>query len=287
MAGTVVAKSEISYEVVNETIAWDIVEDLIDREALIYPGSATRYTTKTISLTLTGVLSTALYDAVNDEQLLYDTIKDTKCGSATSSCTISNPVARRRLQANNEYHFELVIELDSTEYSSLDGVNIEDPAFITALESTLNLTHQSSYTVSTVDNDIIFQVTLVAESENNDPLNEDLIDDIRAIHSNLTAYASDLVDTLGVNGDWVTSTDLILCPSERDCNGQGLELCNNASGICDCGYFNNQWWWGIECETPCVCDMNRECINAICHCVFPEWGLRCHLNRTECTQCLD
>jgi hypothetical protein len=283
--GTVVSKLEIAYELADESDASSTVESLIERADLLYPASTYRNKQTTVSITITGVFSNALYDIVNNEQLLYDTIKETKCGTATSACTITNPSARRVLVGvqENEFQFELVIELDSSQYSSLDGIDIEDPGFITALESTLGITHEETYTISTIDNEIIIQVSIISDNGDGEPLGSDIISDANEMFNNLTAYTTELVSTLGVNGDFVTSTELIKCPVERTCNGQGHELCNEATGVCDCGYFNGDWWWGIDCETKCECDNGAQCVKGICECTFPQWGLRCQNVKEGCT----
>jgi hypothetical protein len=287
--GTVVSAIEIAFEIKNETDMETAVSSINDALFNLYPGDSYRALEKIVSVTISGAFSSQLYDIVNNEALLYDSIKETKCGTASEYCSIINPSARRMLGTNsvfsNEYQFELVIEIDMGLYSMIDGTNVDDPAFITALESTLGLTHDDAYTVTSIDNKVIIGVTLIVENENNEPLPESLIDTVEDIYSNITVYTTDLVENLGVNGDYVSSTDIIRCPVERTCGGQGNDKCNADTGVCECDYFNNNYWWGIDCETPCECNNGGSCVKGVCHCTFPQWGLRCDNTHTDCQQC--
>lgn len=68
------------------------------------------------------------------------------------------------------------------------------------------------------------------------------------------------------------------CPPSRLCSGNGV--CNDNTGICECVGD----WWGVDCETPCVCENGGICVDAYCRCPFPWWGQRCN-KESECTTC--
>lgn len=267
-----------------------IIQSTNDEISTVYPDTDYNKLEKIVSVTINGAVSAQLYDYIGDETTLYNAIRDTKCGAASQRCTVTNPSSRRRLGTSeifvNEYQFEMVIEIEMDQYTYVDGTNLDDPSFITALESTLGITHDDAYTVSVETNVVLIGVTLKAENKNDQPLQESLIDDMEFIYNNITLYVEDLVDTLGIYSDYVKSTDLILCPVDRTCNGQGNDKCDTMTGICSCEYFNDNYWWGINCETLCECNHGAECIKGICHCEFPRWGLRCDNVRTECEQCL-
>lgn len=285
--GSLISTIELTFDIADETDAEDTVGNIITHLQQIYPGHEYSALETSVQITMTGVISNALYEAVNDEFLLYETIKEVKAGTAAEVCAIRNPSSRRRLQLlENEYPFELVCEFDATQFQFIDGIDVEDdPAFVTAVQNALGLEPNDAHTVTAVDNLVIVQSSLKASRNNSQPLGEELIDDITTVHNNLTAFVTEQLQATAKIGDGLRSSDLILCPVDRTCTGQGNDQCDGETGVCECAFFNSNYWWGINCETPCECANDAKCIDGMCHCKYPYWGLRCDKIKEECNIC--
>lgn len=184
---------------------------------------------------------------------------------------------------------EIVFDLTESAYNNLvtSGNNLDDPQFLTDLATELGV-NEGDIAITIVGGEIILDISLIAEVTT-EPTGADSLLAIQEIQSSLNNATNVLVTELGEPSDSVTTVTLDLC-SNRDCNGFGDATaagtdgngCNTETGACVC--LNDRW--GINCETACACQNGGTCANSYCHCIYPYYGFKCHLNKTtDCSAC--
>jgi hypothetical protein len=137
--------------------------------------------------------------------------------------------------------------------------------------------HGRDIVITSVGGDITIEATLYA-TPGDEPLGEELLQAAQDIGANLTSVTNALLDALGAGESQLLSTSTNLCPPARDCSGNGT--CDAETGACNC--VGN--WWGINCETPCICENGGECVGALCVCTYPYYDMRCN-STVSCDQC--
>lgn len=183
----------------------------------------------------------------------------------------------------------ITYDLDSEAYSNITQDGLDSGDFIDNLANQLGI-GAGNITISAINGQLIVEIAVVdPDPDNEDPLGEDLLTQMQEIESEISTIKSELLAEIdGLNSNDILFLSVDYC-GERDCSGFGDNSisgtnengCLESTGVCQCTQN-----WGINCETPCTCENGRECKNNICHCEFPEYGLRCHLNKTECQECL-
>ena len=234
----------------------------------------------TVKNTESAVFDQVILEHVNSSAL-EDGIKTKMCGDYADLCTVTIGSRRllgddphRDLQSSGTITVEIVYDVDETAYNAIGGDSFDNAAFEQQLADQLGI-GVGNITVSGVNGDIVISITIIEEVDG-DPIGDEIIAEINQIDSELDNITSNLVaSTPGLESSDIGAPDVDLCV-DRDCNGRGT--CDEATGECDC--TGN--WWGINCETECTCSNGRECINAVCHCEYPEYGLRCE-NTKDCS----
>lgn len=284
--GTVIHKSTVKYFVRNDTARFEVTQDIIDQFNTNYPDTVDYYIKETITSEEEGTVNSLLVTTVGNDTLLEEKLAQVRCGSAAPNCQVTVNGGRRMLMSehgrklDSQLLLEITFDLDSSLLSTVNGFDLNDPEFEAELLDALGLDNTTEITVTSNAGDITIVATLEA-NPSTDPLGEELAATGQEAGENLEAITESLLLALGVGPDnaLVLSTTLEYCPVERDCNGRGV--CDPETGICAC--VGN--WWGIECETPCECVNGGECKNALCHCDYPFYGLRCNSTSTECQVC--
>ena len=233
----------------------------------------------TVKNTESALFDQSILDQVN-ASTLKDGIKTKMCGDYADLCTVTIGSRRllsdteRDLQSSGSITVEIVYDVDETAYNEIGGDSFDNAAFEQQLADQLGI-GVGNITVSGVNGDIVISITIVEEVDG-DPIGDEIIDEINQIDSELDTITTNLVaSTPGLDATDISAPDVDLCV-DRDCNGRGT--CDPATGECEC--TGN--WWGINCETECVCDNGRTCVNAVCQCEYPEYGLRCE-NTKDCS----
>ena len=137
------------------------------------------------------------------------------------------------------------------------------------------------------DSSIEVDITLVDDTLDGEPINDDLIDAINDISLELNNISSALIDSLGISSNDISFDSADFC-GDRTCSGLNVE-CNHATGFCECppGYG------GIDCQFKHKCDdepgdyctNNGACSSngLYCLCNYPHWGYKCNL--ISCNSC--
>lgn len=274
--GIVIAIANVEFFVSNDTERAAVIDDFLTQVDVDFPPNENYTITKTIKSTETGTLTLELINSVGNNTKLEQAFKELRCGSFPDSCqvTISYGGARRVLGDNarellTNVVIEITFEVSQALFEALDGIALEDSAFEDALATALDVTNDEDVTITSAGGVITVDATLVAEPVD-DPLDTTLVDAANTLQDEMAVIIAALIDVLGSPGDgYVTGTSIDLCPVERDCTNRGT--CNVDTGVCACdGDF-----WGINCETDCICLNEGACVNAYCHCPFPWYGFKC------------
>lgn len=280
-AGEILSVSSLKLAVTNSTKRRDTVNSIISDLNVQFPDTADYEFHKRIVAQETGTLTLELIQLIGNNTKLKEAFRKVRCDDAEDVCGIDFDFNgnRRLLFASRELAtsigFELNFDLDSSLLGTVNGFDFDDPEFEQALADALGLNNVSDVSVTSIGGDITIEVTLVA-TPGADPLGDDLLDLALELQSNMTSITTALLDELGAEEAQLISSEANLCPESRDCNGNGT--CDPNTGKCVC--VGN--WWGINCDTACECENNGECKNALCHCMFPYYGLRCSEIRICC-----
>lgn len=268
--GIAISTSDVGFHVLNDTDRMSVATDLITQLDTDYPDTSEYSITKTVASSELGTVNQGLIDEIGDNAALQAAILDVRCGTAAAQCSLTfNPSSRRQL-STVAVVIEITFDIDSSLLSNVDGLDLSDPGFEDALATALGLTNSSDIIVTSSGGDI----TVTADLQGilgADPLAEDLIEVSENLQSDMESITDTLLDALGASPSdaYLIESTLNLCPADRDCSGNGT--CDPATGVCTCVGD----WWGINCETPCVCNNGGDCVNAYCQCLFPYYGLRC------------
>ena len=136
--------------------------------------------------------------------------------------------------------------------------------------------------IQATSGNIVIRYTLLDESTEEDPVDEGVFDDIRAIQTSLVGITQNVVSELGIGVDDIVTSLIDLC-NTRTCNNFGADLCNPVTGVCSCP----QGWWGVNCDVQTSCINGGIPVGSLCQCTYPYYGLRCELTSAcgdaECT----
>lgn len=249
-----------------------------------------------VKSTETSYNSITTYQLVNNHTLYEESYAKARGCWPDCTATIVSVGGNRRLSDihNRELQtdvieIEITFDLSEQAYDDLvtSGNNLDDPTFLNELAGELGI-HPDNITITIVDGEVILELSLLAEVST-EPTGQDSLNDLTSIQASLNNATLVLVEELGATEDSVTTVTLDLCFT-RDCNGYGDPTapgtdengCTISTGACVC--TNDRW--GINCEAACECINGGTCINALCHCTYPYYGLRCNLDKsTDCNTC--
>lgn len=230
--------------------------------------------TKVIKEVRTGTLTQELIFAVDNRTKLENALAAVSYGALQQYATVEYSIGRRLLSEDRRelatsVPMEITFEVSEELYALLDGLGFDDDAFEQALANELGIELNSTDVfIGSGSNVITIEATLSADPDGIDPLAATLIDSANELQDIMETIILNLVQ--GAGNVYVVNTSVNLCPAERTCYYHGT--CNSNTGVCAC--VGN--WWGINCETPCECINQGDCVNAYCVCVYPWYGLRCH-----------
>ena len=220
-----------------------------------------------------------------NETLLYNSIMENYCGTATIGCnyTVDVGPSRRLLMEYRELQDEnvtitITYDLDDELYQDLldSGHEFGSDNLTQAIADDLGL-NASDVTVVDVNGTIEIEITIVDDTADGEAIGDELIDDIDTIQEQLDNITQTLIDDLGANSTTVLLDEVDYC-GDRGCSSQGT--CNATSGYCDC----NDGYQGINCEIQRICNLTSGfCLNGgncsddgmQCHCVYPYAGNDC------------
>jgi hypothetical protein len=282
-----VGVANIKYNVVGGTARSNVAQDTItDVTSKFARPSDLSFRVKS---TETSTTTKTVYDDFANKTLFEEAY--TKARGCYPDCTATvtdtgdRRLSGRSLQSSGSIVVEIVFDLTAAAYNALvaSGNNLDDPGVITDLATELGV-GAGNITVTVTDGEVTVEVTLTATVTEN-PSGAETLDDIVEIQASLNNATTILVDEFGGPQDSVTTVTLDLC-SGRDCTGRGdatapdtdANGCNVNTGQCVC----DGDWWGINCETACECNNGGACVSALCHCVYPYFGLRCD-DTADCT----
>jgi hypothetical protein len=279
--GTPLTVSTITYFVRDDEDRASVIEDLIAALAISFPDTSDYSVKKNIVSVETGIITQELITETNNNTLLEEKIKAIRCGNAVDSCTITiNYGGGRRLTERElaaGIYIEITYEISSELLATVDGLDLDDPAFEQQLADALGISNLTNIEITSDGGEITISATLEA-LPNSDPLGTELLATAQALYTDMVDVTTALLIALGASDSELLSSNINLCAPDRDCSGNGS--CNSYTGVCAC--VGN--WWGINCETPCECFNGGECVKAFCHCKFPFFGLRCN-NDSGCSTC--
>jgi hypothetical protein len=279
--GTPLTVSTITYFVRDDEDRESVIEDLIAALAISFPDTSDYSVKKNIVSVETGIITQELITETNNNTLLEEKIKAIRCGNAVDSCTITiNYGGGRRLTERElaaGIYIEITYEISSELLATVDGLDLDDPAFEQQLADALGISNLTNIEITSDGGEITISATLEA-LPNSDPLGAELLATAQALYTDMVDVTTALLIALGASDSELLSSNINLCAPDRDCSGNGS--CNSYTGVCAC--VGN--WWGINCETPCECFNGGECVKAFCHCKFPFFGLRCN-NDSGCSTC--
>lgn len=260
-----ISTSTVTFSVTNDTERYLVLDDFLNQVNIQYPTITTN-----VSVVERGAVNFGLIDLLNNNTngLLEEKIKQVRCGNPNDcEIEIDYYVRRRRvLSAGGDVSFTLTFD------ESVTGVLFDDTTFEDELIQALDISNTTNVTIKSYGGNVTVIATLKADPSS-DPLGTDLIDTARDLKDDMKSIILGLVSASDV------LIQLDLCPDARDCYGRGT--CDTQTGICECsGDF-----WGINCETVCECVNGGECRDAYCHCQWPNYGLRCELEKNDC--CID
>ena len=282
--------SNVKFYVRNDTDRMTVIDDILLEFNNQFPDTTAYVIRETIKSEETGSISFQLVNDVNNNTLLAEKIAQVRCGSAADECNIVIENERRRLLSDDRRAplgrelvdpfviIEITFDLSSDLLGAVNGLDLSDPEFEAELLEALGLDNTTDITITSNGGDITVTATLES-NESEDPLGENLVATGQEASTNLTDITNAILDALGGVDTQLLSTTVDLCPVERDCNGRGT--CDPQTGVCACVGD----WWGIDCETACECENDGECKNALCHCDYPYYGLRCNSTSTVCQTC--
>lgn len=218
----------------------------------------------------------------NDSEVILDYIKSLRCGVMSDYCIISlnEGVDSRRLKGLSDesrnlaitYTVTVAFEVDDEVFLTImNSPTFDDPEFAALLAFAAGV-NETQVDIHATDGSIRVVFTLLDESTEEDPVDEGVFDDIRAIQSSLVGIKSNVVSELGLDEDDVSLSSVDLC-STRNCNGFGSELCNPDTGVCLCP----PGWWGVNCDVQTSCINGGTPLGSLCLCTYPYYGLRCEL----------
>lgn len=279
--GEVLSVSSLKFAVTNSTKRRETINSIVADLDTQFPDTAGYTFQKRVLTQETGFLTQELVYLIGNGTKLEEAFRQVRCNDADGECefSIDYSGSRRVLSMSRELatslSFELNFDLDSSLLGTVNGFDFDDPGFEQALADALGLNNVSDVTITSTGGDITIDVTLVA-IPGADPLGDDLLDLALELQANMTSITTTLLDELGAEEAQLISSGANLCPESRDCNGNGS--CDPETGSCVC--VGN--WWGINCDTVCECENNGECKDALCHCLFPYYGLSCTEIRVCC-----
>lgn len=226
----------------------------------------------------------ALFDN-NDEATILANIKQVRCGDAVDYCDVSvqSPSRRlgglRNLQSNN-YIVTIVYDVSDDVFDQINNsTSFDDPDFKNDLILASGV-NASDVEISSTGGQLTVSFTLTEESIGNEPVGDDVFDDIATLQNSISAVTNEVITEFSLESSDIETQEVDLCNS-RDCNGHGAELCDEDTGVCDCpdGY------WGVNCDVETSCENDGVPDGSYCVCEFPHYGLRCQFNRTA--TCVD
>lgn len=238
-----------------------------------FPQNTSSYNiTKVITEISPGTLNLELISAVGNQTRLEEAVKAVRYGSLQQYATIEFE-GRRMLSDGRRLDitvpFEMTFEVSEELYALVDGIEFDDDAFEQALADELGINlNITDITLGSGTDVITVVATMTAVPDGINPLTTALIDSTYVLQNVMETFLINLVG--GVGNVYVVNTNVDLCPEDRTCYYNGE--CNSDTGVCLCVGD----WWGINCETPCVCINDGECVHAYCVCEYPWHGLRCH-----------
>lgn len=231
----------------------------------------------------TAVFDGALFTNVNNDNLILAEIQKLVCaGDAEEACSVTIP-ARRVLEDGRELQQEITVsvsyELDAETFANLTSSgSFNDPAFAQALADAVGA-DVSDVTVVAVDGTLEIEYIVSQESTGDDPLEEENLNAIDTLASEVDTITDTVVAELGLDAGDYEEPDVDKC-GDRDCNGRGT--CNANTGVCAC---TDPDYWGINCETSVTCgNGTKSDSSAYCICDYPEYGQRCENNK-DCSAC--
>lgn len=231
----------------------------------------------------TAVFDGALFTNVNNDNLILAEIQKLVCaGDAEEACSVTIP-ARRVLEDGRELQQEITVsvsyELDAETFANLTSSgSFNDPAFAQALADAVGA-DVNDVTVVAVDGTLEIEYIVSQESTGDDPLEEENLNAIDTLASEVDTITDTVVAELGLDAGDYEEPDVDKC-GDRDCNGRGT--CNVNTGVCAC---TDTDYWGINCETSVTCgNGTKSDSSAYCICDYPEYGQRCENNK-DCSAC--
>ena len=283
-AGQPVSTAQIKFFVKNDTNRISVMTDLAAEMDTRFPDTDGYEVKETFKSEEDGTVSYSLVGLVGNNTLLEEKIKEIRCGSAASDCVITIDYGRRLLMGRgrdlqeNNVVIEITFDLSSDLLGTVNGLDLDDPTFEATLLEALGLDNTTDIAVTSNGGDITVTTT-IETIPGDDPSGEELIDLTQEVSTNLTDITQALLDALEADETQILSTSVDLCSEGRDCNGRGT--CDPDTGVCACVGD----WWGINCELACECVNGGTCVNALCQCDFPYYGLRCNSTHTDCQVC--
>lgn len=226
------------------------------------------------------------------DQELIDAIKLSR---NCSQCTVTLSSGGRRLLSEDGRReldatitAEITFQLDEAAFNELEssGNTLESQEFLDALAADLGV-NSTDIAVTVVGSEVVVEVTLIATSTEENPLDESAIQQLQELQQVSSDAASTIVTEIG---DGVVTVDEVDLCQGRTCSGRGVytegvttaEGCVIETGVCAC----SGEWWGINCEVACSCENGGICTNSYCACEYPYYGVRCQLSKTtDCAVC--
>jgi hypothetical protein len=216
----------------------------------------------------------ALYESQTEADLKTAMKEARGCTFAGCSLVFTDIPARRVLTAGDitaTLTFTGLSEANYNTMSSSGGDEFDSAAFKTALATDLSV-DESSFTITSDGGSVTVHALFSIDPVVNVPLDATFITHMNSVQTLMDTTASTSTLANGALTDTVTTIVLDLCT--HNCQTQGT--CNSATGICTC--IGN--YWGIDCETACTCANGEPCVNQLCQCEYPQFGLRCDSNKT-------
>lgn len=262
----------IKFSSTNTTRKNEIIDDFIEQINVEFPPNANYNVSKVIKIANSGTLTLELIQAISNRTQLEDAFKDVHCGTLKDYCTVDIEFYSRRLLSARSLAtslpLEITFDIPEALLSQLDGIELDDGSFEQAIADALGIDLNSTDIIIDSSDSSITVDAIVSANPGDDPLDTTLIDASTELQNDMDTIIAALIAQAG-GGSFVIETDIVLCPTDRTCNGRGT--CDENTGVCDCVGD----WWGIDCETPCECGTHGDCVNAYCVCEYPWYGLRC------------
>lgn len=232
-------------------------------------------------------IDSAMVAAVNDTELILNSILETYCGTEYDSCTLEIDSGNGRRLADENITVTLSYDVDDLVYFDLinSGYDFGTNNFTNAIAQLLGLNPEDVVILSNNGN-IDIEITVIDDVIDGEPIGYEFIDDLTIIQNQLSTIKTALGNELNYTG--INLDEIDYC-GDRDCSGLGT--CDALTGYCNCPKTH----LGVNCEILIACNGAADfCKNGgtcppdgeRCHCVFPYFGPKCESFRTECDLCV-